>query len=452
MALPLGLLCLLGISAAHARENADAPARPNIVVILADDLGYGDIGCFGSKKFRTPNIDSIAARGMRFTDFHSNGAVCSPTRAALLTGRYQQRCGITGVVTAARHRAKGMPVAETTFAEVMAAGGYDTAMFGKWHLGYKPKFNPVHQGFGEFRGYVSGNVDYHAHIDQEGYRDWWRNDKLEPDTGYSTDLITAYAVDFLKRHKKSNARKPFLLYIAHEAPHYPYQGRNDPPQRSANGKAKAKRDPKQSARAYKEMIEVMDEGVGLVLKTLKALGQEQNTLVIFFSDNGPARFGSAGPLRGKKGQIFEGGHRIPAAMRWPGVIRPGSVCRQTCAGFDIFPTIAALAGAGNRIPAKQKLDGIDLTPALAGKPLPPRPLFWGVRNEIAIRKGPWKLIASKPAPLPFAKPKNPRLYNLDDDLGETKNLAAEHPELVRALLKELAAWNDEVNRGVEKQS
>ncbi|NQT02271.1 MAG: sulfatase-like hydrolase/transferase [Planctomycetes bacterium] len=203
------------------RSSGATAERPNIILIMADDLGYGDIGCYGSKKIRTPNIDALARGGLRFTDYHSNCPVCSPTRAALLTGRYQQRCGIEGVVTAAKHRHTGMALEEVTFAEVLKRRGYATGIFGKWHVGYNVEFNPAKQGFDEFIGYVSGNVDYHSHIDQAGFEDWWKNLQKVPEEGYCTDLITKHGVDFIERHKDG----PFCLYLPHEAPHYPYQGR-----------------------------------------------------------------------------------------------------------------------------------------------------------------------------------------------------------------------------------
>jgi arylsulfatase A-like enzyme len=213
---------------ASSPEEGGKESKPNIIIILADDYGYGDVGCYGSREYNTPHIDALAAGGMRFTDFHSNGVVCSPTRAALLTGRYQQRSGISGVVTAGAHRHTGMDLKEITFAEVLKAEGYVTGLFGKWHLGYAVEYNPVHQGFDEFIGYVSGNVDYHAHLDQTGKEDWWKEDELVPENGYTTDLITTHGVDFIRRHRE----KPFLLYLAHQAPHYPFQGRQDPPRYS----------------------------------------------------------------------------------------------------------------------------------------------------------------------------------------------------------------------------
>ena len=290
--------------------GASKERKPNIIIILADDYGYGDVGCYGSKRFNTPHLDALAAGGLRFTDFHSNGAVCSPTRAAFLTGRYQQRTGISGVVTAAGHRNTGLDLGETTFAEVLKPAGYVTALFGKWHLGYLPDYNPVRQGFDEFIGYVSGNIDYHAHLDQTGMEDWWEQEELNPERGYTTDLITDHGVDFIQR----NREKPFLLYIAHEAPHYPFQGRNDPPRYTReNGRTN---DPV-TQEVYREMIEVMDEGVGRIHQAVIDADLIDNTLIIFFSDNGPSGLGSAGALRGKKGQIWEGGHRVPAIAYWP---------------------------------------------------------------------------------------------------------------------------------------
>ncbi|MEZ5326483.1 MAG: sulfatase-like hydrolase/transferase [Verrucomicrobiales bacterium] len=281
-------------SALHAQD------RPNFVIIMADDLGYGDVGCYGHPAIQTPHLDRMAREGIRFTDFHSNGAVCSPTRAALMTGRYQQRSGVQGVITAANHRHTGMPLAELTFAEALKTVGYKTGMFGKWHLGYPDSFNPVHQGFDEFSGFVSGNIDYHSHVDQAMHLDWWQADKVANETGYLTDLVSDKGVRFIEQHKGA----PFCLYLAQGAPHYPYQGRNDPALRQPGGK----RDPEKIDdfdRRYREMIEVMDEGIGRILTKIKESGIDDRTLVVFMSDNGaPASaikgIGSVGALRGAK--------------------------------------------------------------------------------------------------------------------------------------------------------
>ena len=303
--------------ATHAKQN-----KPNFIIIMADDLGYGDLSCYGATHVKTPQIDALAAGGMKFTDYHSNGAVCSPTRAALMTGRYQQRSGITGVVTAKNHRHTGLDLDEITFAEVLKSAGYTTALFGKWHLGYAVEFNPRKQGFDTFTGFVSGNVDYHSHYDQEGYEDWWQGTNLRPEEGYSTYLIGQHAEGFLDKHRD----KPFCLYLAHEAPHYPLQGPSDPPARTA-GKGRSADIRRQNPRdVYRRMIEAMDKTVGDIVTKVKQLGLEENTFIFFCSDNGATGLGSNGALRGHKGQLWEGGHRVPARGR-------GSAsASRTCSG------------------------------------------------------------------------------------------------------------------------
>jgi arylsulfatase A-like enzyme len=417
------------------RSTGTTAERPNIILIMADDLGYGDIGCYGSKKIRTPNIDALAREGLRFTDYHSNCPVCSPTRAALLTGRYQQRCGIEGVVTAARHRHTGMALEEVTFAEVLKKRGYATGIFGKWHVGYEAEFNPARQGFDEFIGYVSGNVDYHSHIDQAGFDDWWKNLKKIPEDGYCTDLITRHGMDFIERHKD----KPFCLYLPHEAPHYPYQGRKDPPERLSGGRKGKKAKGDEIARAYKEMVEVMDEGIGRIVETVRRLGLERKTFIFFCSDNGATKNGSNGVLAGYKGSLWEGGHRVPAVAYWLGRIKAGTTTDQTVLGMDLFATMMSIAGAKPQVGLK--LDGVDLLPMLTkGARLPERTLFWRYKKGKAVRKGPWKLLVQS---------NQSKLYNLDEDLGEKENLAGARPDMVKALEDELAAWEQEVSAGIE---
>jgi arylsulfatase A len=413
-------------------DEAARDDRPNIILIMADDLGYGDVGCYGSGSIDTPNIDALAARGMRFTDYHSNGPVCSPTRAALLTGRYQQRCGIEEVVYAkGPARETGMGLEEVTFAEVLKSRGYVTGLFGKWHLGYRVEFNPARQGFDEFRGYVSGNVDYHSHIDGAGFDDWWRNLERVPERGYVTDLITQHGVDFIERHKE----RAFCLYLPHEAPHYPYQGRSDGPERLAGGGGGKRRSGEQVAPAYKEMVEVMDEGIGRIVETVGRLGLARKTFIFFCSDNGATKQGSNGALNGFKGSLWEGGHRVPAVACWPGRIRAGSVTGQTVLGMDLFATMVSLAGA--QVPAGLKLDGEDLLPVLTGSGgLKARTLFWRYRGQRAVRKGSWKLLVQG---------KDTRLFNLKTDLGEKNDLADRRTDVVAELRAELAAWESQVS-------
>jgi len=425
-----------GCSMANAGGKSRGMDRPNIILIMADDLGYGDISCYGSTKINTPNIDMLAGGGMKFTDYHSNCPVCSPTRAALLTGRYQQRAGIEGVIYAKGPiRQTGLALEETTFAEVLKKHGYATGIFGKWHLGYNVEFNPARQGFDEFRGYVSGNVDYHSHIDGAGFDDWWKNLEKVPEEGYCTDLITKHGIDFIERHKD----KPFCLYLPHESVHSPYQGRNDPPERLPDGKKGRKAKGDEIARAYKEMVEVMDEGVGRIVETVRRLGLERKTFIFFCSDNGATKNGSNGALAGYKGSLWEGGHRVPAVAYWPGRIQPGTVTSQTVLGMDMFPTMVSIAQA--KLPAGLKLDGIDLLGMLTeGRKLPERTLFWRYRKERALRKGPWKLLVQGD---------NVKLYNLDDDLGEKMNLTGAKPGMVKMLQDKLTTWEQEVSDGVD---
>ena len=424
---------LLGCKA--KQETKPKVKRPNIIIIMADDMGYGDLSCYGSTLINTPNLDKMAAEGIKFTDFHSNGAVCSPTRAALLTGKYQQRVGIDGIVTAKKHRDKGLATTEKTFAEAIKEAGYVTGMFGKWHVGYKTEFNPIKQGFDEYIGYVSGNVDYHSHIDQEGYEDWWVGDQIKNEKGYSTDLITKHSVDFIKHHKDD----PFLLYIPHEAPHGPFQGRQSEAERYVGWKnglsPKQKLSEEELNTLYKEMVEVMDEGIGKVMTTLKVLNIDKNTLVFFCSDNGASRkVGSNGGLRGYKSTLWEGGHRVSAMAWYPGTILPNQVNNETILTMDLFPTIMSFVGA--EIP--KNLDGISLkNNLLKGEALPNRDVFWGYAGRKAMRQGDWKLILSK-------KGAAPRLYNLKEDISETNNVASEHPELVETMLKKLEAWSEDV--------
>jgi arylsulfatase A-like enzyme len=405
---------------------------PNLVLIMADDLGYGDLGCFGSGTIRTPHLDRLAADGLLFTDYHANGAVCTPTRAALLTGRYQQRCGLEEVLFA-KDRVGGLdPATACCPVHTLRRHGYATAIFGKWHLGYQPRYNPVHHGFDLFRGYVSGNVDYHSHVDGIGIADWWHNLELADEPGYVTDLVSGHAVQFIRAHRD----RPFFLYVAHEAPHFPYQGRHDKADR-----APGRRDfPGWGSRtdrraAYKEMIEAMDDGVGRIVDTLREQNLADRTLVLFCSDNGAmTQVGSNGCLREGKGSLFEGGHRVPAIARWPGRIAPGGSTGETVLSMDWLPTCLALAGCAGDVPAP--LDGVDLTRLLCERaPLPERTTFFRYRNQAAARRGRWKLLRDNGHHL---------LFDLAADLAETTDLAARAPDTVRALDAELAAWEQAV--------
>ena len=419
-------------------SSTKAADRPNFVVIMADDLGYADISCYRSEEgetrndYRTPHIDQLAAEGLRLTDYHSNGAVCSPTRAALLTGRYQQRAGVDGIFNASpdANRDDGMAVSEVTFADVLSAAGYKTALFGKWHLGYAPKFNPVHQGFDLFRGYVSGNVDYVSHLDRMGIEDWWHNDQLQPETGYTTHLITRHTLDFIR----ANRDQPFCVYVAHESVHNPFQGPNDPAIRVTVGEEDrtGNRISRPVPDVYAEMVIEMDKGVGEIVALLRELQLDRQTLVVFISDNGATREGNNGSLRGYKGSLWEGGHRVPGIAWQPGAIPPGESA-ETVLSMDWFPTLIELANA--TWPAGVTLDGVSLTKLLHERhPLPARTLFWKYGNQWAIRRGHLKLVQTKPKV-------QPELFDLRADLSERRNIAGEHADLARELEEEYGAWS-----------
>ena len=409
---------------------ADAP-RPNIILILADDLGYGSLGSYGHEKVKTPHIDRLAASGARLTDFHSNGAMCTPTRAALMTGRYQQRCAwvpdeeLTPLSREQRQLnpkqrwAWGVSAHEVMLPTVLGRAGYRTALIGKWHLGYDPKFHPMNHGFDEFRGFVGGNVDYHSHVAGYGDKtlDWWRDRQKQDEPGYATDLLTRHATDFIRQNKAG----PFFLYLAHGAPHEPWQGRDPAKKRSA-------------AVTYQEMIETLDESVGAVLSALHEHGLEKKTLVIFCSDNGPdapTGFRANGALQGKKGSMFEGGHRVPCVASWPGVIPGGLKHDATAMTMDFLPTFAKLAGA--TLPAGYLSDGVDLLPSLKdGAKTAERALHWQHDQGWAVRKGPWKLIGKGQSPQV--------LVNLDEDLSEKVNRMQQNPGKTDELTKLHRDW------------
>jgi len=429
----LGITGIFSLAFLFSCNSEKEKQKPNVIIIMADDLGYGDLSCYGSETIQTPNIDSLSEHGLTFTDYHSNGSVSTPTRAALLTGRYQQRSGLEGVIyVRGETRQTGMSPSEVTFAEVLKDAGYTTGIMGKWHLGYRKKFNPVHQGFDEFYGYVSGNIDYHSHYDNAGIYDWWHNLDSIKEEGYVTDLITDHSVDFIREHRD----EPFLLYIPHESPHVPFQSRDDTGYRYPGKEFSYLGPVEDQQTTYKEMVEIMDEGIGRVMQTLKDLNLEKETFVFFCSDNG-ARFGSNGGLRGDKGSLWEGGHRVPAVAYWKGKIEPGST-DELAVSFDLFPTI--LSVTNTKKSDTLELDGIDLSPLLfQSEELPERTVVWRYRGQQAVRKGQWKLMITESDTL---------LFDLETDLDESDDLAPENPGKVDELLNEYNQWKQDVEEGV----
>lgn len=426
---------------------ADPGCRgPNFIVILADDLGYGDLGCYGSGRAETPQIDRMAREGLRFTDFHSNGPMCSPTRAALLTGRYQQRAGVESALGPNGSGGNGLDVDAVTIAQRLESAGYATGAVGKWHLGYRPELHPNHFGFHSFRGCLCGSIDYQSHVTRWGDSDWWNNGKLENEEGYATDLITDHSVRFIDAHRD----RPFFLYVSYTAIHFPWMTPQEKafhqPGEDNSGLRKLGRHQGDLSAVVRQMIESMDSGVGRIMNAVGGLGPDRPTLVFFTSDNGGyLNYGSAasgissnGPLRGQKGSLYEGGHRVPAIAWWPGRIQPGGLTPATALTMDVMPTcleLAGLAAAETRAPS---LDGVSLAPLLfEGRALPTRTLFWRHGKDYAARRGPWKLV--------IGRGKKPELYNLEEDLGEARDLAGTHSKIVQELRSALAAWEKEVS-------
>ena len=437
----LATLLVLG-SCAQPPEPSERP--PNFVIIMADDLGYGDLSTHGGW-IDVPSLDRMVAEGLRFTDFHSNGAVCSPTRAALLTGRYQQRAGIPAVVVAAPDRLvhrDGLQDVEVTFAEMLRQRGYAAAIMGKWHLGYYPQYNPTRHGFDIFRGYVSGNIDFFSHVDQAGNFDWWHDTETSSEPGYVTKLINEHAVRFIEDHQD----EPFCLYVPHEAPHYPYQGPRDDPNgfRVVEQPAVRQELPADEIRQkYREMVVEMDRGVGAILDTLTRLELAERTLVLFFSDNGATPNGSNGPLRGFKSSVWEGGHRVPAIAWCPGVIAAGRETPQLAATVDVWPTLAELAGVPQ--PTGRPLDGVSLVAVFEGRALERGPMFWSFRDGLAMRDGDWKLVVGEDGN------EQPMLFNLGEDLGEQTDLSGQHPERTAEMSRAAEQWLREVEAGATPQ-
>jgi arylsulfatase A-like enzyme len=431
-------------------SSEGSSTKPNFVLIVADDLGYGDIGCYGHQSNKTPHLDTMAAEGMKFTDFHSNGPMCSPTRAALLTGQYQNRFGraFESALSAKAHADTGLPLKAVTIPEALKKTGYATGMFGKWHLGYNLPYLPTRHGFDEFKGLLTGDGDHHSHISRSGAEDWYRNERIEMEDGYSVDLITQHSVDFIER----NINRPFFLYVAHLAIHFPWQG---PDEQAHRVKGQdywnlSKLGPHKEGEVgpvVRQMVEAVDQSVGKIMAALKRLGLDNDTFVFFTSDNGgyleyagkyKGEISSNGPLRGQKGDVFEGGHRVPAIARWPGRIKSGSVTKETTMTMDLMPTYLELARTKAPGPNDHStLDGKTLAPIMfEGLTMPERALFWRRGKEWAVRRGPWKLVGSGKGEM--------MLFNLDDDIEEQKDLVKERPNIVEELLVIFTEWEKDI--------
>ena len=410
------------------RAQGQTARPPNVVLIMMDDLGYGDLGSYGARDVRTPNIDQLARQGVRSTDAYSNGQVCTPTRAALISGRYPQRFGLERALTAApADTVLGLPVTGTSLPALLESNGYATGLIGKWHLGFIRSFSPQAHGFDEFFGFLAGAHDYYlGNVIQDT--------TSIPLAGYLTDEITKHALGFIER----NATRPFFVEVAFNAVHWPFQPPDRPPTESERMAPRRlvqmPDDTVPATRAdYVRMLERADQGVGKILALLEQRGLTANTLVIFTNDNGGEWLSRNAPFFHRKATLWEGGIRVPLIMRWPGVLPAGKTSPQVAATMDLTATV--LAATRTTPPASHRPDGIDLTPMLRGDtPVRDRDVFWRIpppRNQRAVRSGNWKLLFDGAQVL---------LFDLATDPGERNDLAARQPGKVATLKRLYLAW------------
>ncbi|MCA0375633.1 MAG: sulfatase-like hydrolase/transferase [Gemmatimonadetes bacterium] len=439
--------CALFSAAAPLRAQstppaAAAPARPNVVLIITDDMGYADLGVYGARDIRTPHIDRLAREGVRFTDFYANATTCSPTRAGLITGRYQQRYGVEmplsadGATPDAGER--GLDASPYSLPRLLKGTGYATALVGKWHLGYSAAQSPRAHGFDSFFGLKSGYHDYWHHNDSRGAPDLWENDARVEVAGYSTTLIADRAIAFITQ--QARAGTPFFVDVAFNAPHWPFQRPDTPSRAVGNARFLRPADSLANTRAdYVSMVEALDAQVGRVLAALEQAGVARNTIVIFTNDNGGEWLSDNTPLFNRKWSTWEGGIRVPAIVRWPGRIRAGTVTSQVGITMDL--TASVLAATRTTVPTDAALDGIDLFPVLTGAARPSaRTLFWrstqARRDMRAVRDGDRKLVVEGNHML---------LFDVRRDPGERRDLARLEPAAVRTLKQKLDAWERAVD-------
>ena len=431
-------------------------AKPNFIVFLTDDQGYGDLSCMGSTDFPTPHLDRMAADGARFTEWYSNSPVCSPSRASLLTGRYPGNAGVRSIL--AGHRtATGLPPNVPTIARAVKDQGYRTYMSGKWHLGLSADSRPLSHGFDHWYGFLAGCIDYYSHIFYWGMNtggpgenpthDLWEDDHEIYDNGrYFTEMITEKAVAYIR--EAVAADEPFFLYVPFNAPHYPMHAPKKYVDRFP--------DLPPDRRIMAAMISAVDDAVGEILAEVNRHGITEQTCSFFMADNGPSREsrnwldgnldpyygGTAGKLRGHKFSLFEGGIRVPGIFHWPRTIPGGQVISEMAAAMDIFPTLLTAAGGDA---TQYELDGHDLTAVLTqGATTPHDEIFWEKAGQTAVRRGEWKLVLNGQLVEGESPPDEIHLSNLADDMSESTNLAAAKPELTEELQAAALAWREKI--------
>lgn len=424
--------------------------RPNFIIFMADDLGYGDLSCMGSEVCRTPHLDALATAGARFTNWYSNAPICSASRASIMTGRYPGRVGVPNNVPPAPP-GRGLSQEATTLPEALKSLGYRTAMFGKWHLGRGAGFHPGDRGFDEWFGFLNGCIDYYSHIFYWGMaggkvdplHDLWENGREIYENGrYFTELITERTLAYLRRTAGSD--EPFFLYIPYNAPHYPMHAPPEYMERFLHLPWEKQ--------VYAAMISAMDDSIGAIVAELKSQGRFDDTCIFFQPDHGPSREtrnwvdgrtdpypgGSTGGLRGHKSSLFDGGIHLPAVMSWQAKFSGGRVIDGVGVGMDLFPTIVGAAGGA---PSEYDLDGMDVLPMIAdGAPSPHGDVFWSYNDQRAVRRGDWKLVlAGRLMDEPM--PDDVHLSDLSKDPGERQNLRDTHPEIVAELRAAIASWS-----------
>jgi arylsulfatase A-like enzyme len=418
-------------STAIANSTSAKESRPNIIFILADDLGWGDLSCYGRPDYRTPNIDQLALQGTKFTDAYSASAICTPTRCAYITGRYPARfrIGLEEPLVVTNSNV-GLEPGQKTIASLLKQSGYETALVGKWHLGFRPEWGPNAHGFDEFFGILAGAGDYFLHKNGLGQPDLFENLTPVERNGYLTDLLTERAVNYVKKPRSA----PFFLSLHYTAPHWPWQGPKggepihftdkepEPVAMAAGG----------SLKLYAEMMKSLDDGVGRVMQSIRAAGIDKKTMVIFTSDNGGERFSYQWPFSGKKGDLLEGGIRVPAIVRWPGVVPANRVTQQMAITMDWTATILAAAKAD----AGSSLDGVDLLPVIRGSSgVTDRTFFWRISSKDAVRERNWKYVRDGEVR---------RLFDLSTDQHEQADFSNQHPEVLQRLMQEFNKWNDQM--------
>ncbi len=429
-----GLALGVGGLVFHSRALAQQPSgrRPNIVLITADDLGYGDLSSYGRADYQTPELDRLAVQGMRFTHGYSIAPICTPTRVGLMTGRYpaRLRVGLREPLTLSpEDNHLGLAPSPPTLPLLLKSVGYTNGLFGKWHLGVQPQFHPNRHGFDEFFGPLGGAVDYVAHTDPNGTHDLYHNGIEVHRSGYLTDMIAEEAVRFIRV-----SREPFFLCHQGTAPHSPWQRRGDPPVERVGPGAARGLDVGPPGR-FPDMMAALDEAVGRILAALEAKGTAGRTLVIFTSDNGGKQHSNMGGLARGKGHVWEGGIRVPAFVRWPGRVSAGVTSNQVATTLDWTATMLAAAGATPSPPSA--VDGMSLLPVLGGGPPHERTIFWrsGREKQVAVRSGGWKVLRDG---------NEEYLFDLVVDPGERRNLKDEHPDVFQRLKAGLAAWEKEM--------